>query len=80
MSLPDADGPELVREIRAEYSCLRILAVSGYMHGPMRGMAIAAGADATLDKPFNLSELKHATYRLLDPTCSWMGFGQPLPA
>jgi len=76
MSLPDADGPVLVRDIRAEFGCLRILAVSGYMHGPMRGMAMAAGADLTLEKPFTVSGLKDAVYRLLDPSCSWMGMGR----
>jgi DNA-binding response OmpR family regulator len=72
-SLPDADGLEVVRQIRGEYPDVSILAISGFMVGDMPRIALAAGATATLMKPTIPCELLNTVYRLLDPSEGWMG-------
>jgi CheY-like chemotaxis protein len=47
MSLPDADGTEVLREIRAEIPHVPVLALSGMMVNGMETAARAAGEDAT---------------------------------
>jgi CheY-like chemotaxis protein len=73
LSLPDEDGLETTRQIRAEASHLRILAVSGFMVGDMSSVALAAGATATLLKPTTPPTLLRTVYRLLDASGGWMG-------
>lgn len=51
-NLPDADGVELVRRIRADYDTVRFVMITGY---PSLESALAAanlGVDAYLEKPF----------------------------
>lgn len=72
MSLPDMDGSELIRRLRLESPCSKVLAVSGYMEGSMSGIAIAAGATTTLVKPTTPHALRSTVYRLLDPSCEWI--------
>jgi DNA-binding response OmpR family regulator len=67
-SLPDADGLEVVRQIRGEYPDVSILAISGFMVGDMPSIALAAGATATIP-----CELLNTVYRLLDPLGGWIG-------
>jgi two-component system KDP operon response regulator KdpE len=67
LSLPDADGLEVVRQIRSEFPELIILAASGFMVGSVPAKAIAAGATATLRKPMKPRRLRDAVYLLLDP-------------
>ena len=69
MSLPDADGTELLREIRAEVPYVRILALSGMMVNGMQTAARAAGADATLAKPATARRLIEAVDRLIESRC-----------
>jgi CheY-like chemotaxis protein len=73
LSLPDADGLELVREIHAEFPYTRVLAVSGFMDKAMHGIASSAGATATLAKPTTPRKFRDAVYRSLDGSCSWLG-------
>jgi CheY-like chemotaxis protein len=75
LSLPDVDGLELIRELRAEFPYIRILAVSGFMTDAVRAIATAAGATATLAKPTTPRKLRETVYRLLDSSCSWIGAG-----
>lgn len=75
MSLPDADGPNVIREIIAEYPYMKALAVSGSMVGPMRAQAQSAGAFFVLEKPITTSLLREAVYFALDPSGSWKGNG-----
>ena len=72
MSLPDADGLDLIREIRHDFPHMKVLAVSGFMEGPLRQMAISAGATGTLGKPAAPGEVRQAVYRALDDTLSWV--------
>ncbi|MFN7994995.1 MAG: response regulator [Bryobacteraceae bacterium] len=73
MSLPDRDGAELIRDLAIWSPYSKVLAISGHMNDPMRKLALEAGATAALPKPMKPGELRKAVYRLLDPTCSWMG-------
>ena len=55
MLMPDMDGIEIVRTLRAYRSAVRIIAISGggaLDHGDLLGTALRLGADATLSKPF----------------------------
>ncbi len=66
--MPDMDGLELIRAIRARDGNLRIIAVSG---GGYRGtqdflhFASVFGADAALPKPFNADALAQAISRAM---------------
>jgi DNA-binding response OmpR family regulator len=72
MSLPDEDGPDLIRHFRAEYPFMRILACSGNMAGSMRSLALSAGATALIAKPIATRKLQEAVYSLVDPSLSWL--------
>jgi len=55
MLMPDMDGIEIVRTLRAYRSAVKIVAISGggaLDHGDLLGTAMRLGADATLSKPF----------------------------
>jgi DNA-binding response OmpR family regulator len=73
LSLPDADGLDVVRQIRGEHPDLGILVISGFMVGDMSSIALAAGATATLMKPAIPREFLSTVYRLLDPSEGWKG-------
>jgi DNA-binding NarL/FixJ family response regulator len=50
LSMPDMDGVDVLRAVRSKHLELKIIAISGFMHGRMLGVAKSLGADATLDK------------------------------
>jgi DNA-binding response OmpR family regulator len=55
MLMPDMDGVEIVRTLRAYRSSVKIVAISGggaLDHGDLLTTAVRLGADATLPKPF----------------------------
>jgi PAS domain S-box-containing protein len=61
--MPDVDGPELARELRARYPELRVLFVSGYSQElPFQDQP--EDATAFLQKPFQPSELADAVHAL----------------
>lgn len=66
LSLPDADGVELLREVRTEFPYVRVLATSGFLVGNMPEIVMAAGASGTLCKPTTPRDLKNQVYRILD--------------
>lgn len=70
-SLPDGDGIELLKQLRAEIPHLQILATSGFMVADMPALAMAAGASATLAKPTTAHALRNSVYQLLDPSRAW---------
>lgn len=74
MSLPDGDGPELLRDIRAEFPHVKMVAMSGAMESHMEGLARLAGASAAFAKPIKPEDLRMTIYAALDPSCSWKGF------
>jgi DNA-binding response OmpR family regulator len=73
LSLPDGDGLELIRQMRAAAPNLSILATSGFLAGSMAHVVLAAGATATLAKPMTPDGLLDAVYRLLEPSGEWRG-------
>jgi CheY-like chemotaxis protein len=67
--MPDMDGVELVRTIRAYGSPVRIIAVSGgsdaHDPGDLLTTAVRVGADAALPKPFRPSDLRELAAAVL---------------
>jgi DNA-binding response OmpR family regulator len=65
LGLPDADGYQLTRWLRAEHGLdgMRILIVTGHL--PDEDVALANGADEILAKPFSLHESLEAVRRQL---------------
>ena len=64
-SMPEVDGLELTRRVRALYPTIPVLMVSGSMP-PMERKADEAGRFAFLTKPFHFDELLHKVRSLLD--------------
>ncbi len=66
--MPVKDGLETIREIRALYPGIRILAVSGKVTGALSYLEIAKklGADQTLAKPVEGTTLIDTVQRLLE--------------
>lgn len=73
MSLPDLDGPCLIREITTEYPHVDVLASSGAMERHMEALAHAAGAIRVFQKPIPPDKLRKVVYAALDPSYAWRG-------
>jgi CheY-like chemotaxis protein len=66
--MPEKEGLETIREIRAHNPAIKVIAMSGGSAGqdaPILHWAERLGADATLAKPFRAAELQEAVSRLL---------------
>ena len=57
ISLPDADGIELVRQICMEFPYVNVIAMSGFMAAIPPAKLCSAGTAATLQKPFTARQL-----------------------
>jgi DNA-binding response OmpR family regulator len=57
LKLPDMDGFEVCRKLRASSPTVRIIILSANGEGPAQTMALQAGADDYLAKPFGIEEL-----------------------
>lgn len=53
LNMPEPDGFDLLRIERSKYPYLRILVISGYLHGALLEAAKIFGAVATLQKPIS---------------------------
>jgi CheY-like chemotaxis protein len=62
--MPDMDGLELIRCLRASHNHLPILAISGAYDGVLK-IAAALGAAGTLKKPFGPDELSSMVDQIL---------------
>lgn len=71
MSLPDWDGPDMIRQILCDSPHTKMLALSGGMSEPMERLAQLAGAHAICQKPVRPQTLLRLVYHLIDPSCSW---------
>ena len=63
--MPDGDGVDLIRNIRAENGTLPIVVVTGQVLREAETEALAAGATELLRKPLDLQELSRAVKRYL---------------
>lgn len=62
-SLPDVDGLEVMRRLRATYPDLFFIMVTAGRYGPRGERDLRAEADVFLDKPVDLSVLRNALVR-----------------
>ena len=65
LRMPDGDGVELIRNIRAENRTLPIVVVTGQVLREAETEALEAGATELLRKPLDLHELARAVKRHL---------------
>ncbi len=66
-TMPDLDGPETVRRLRAVDATVPILMCSGYGPEALGEALTAAGCQGFLRKPFSLDGLRAALRKLLEP-------------
>ena len=57
LQMPDPDGFDLLKAEHSKFPYLRILVISGYLHGALLGAAKIFGAFATLEKPVTAEAL-----------------------
>jgi DNA-binding NtrC family response regulator len=57
LNMPAPDGFEVLKSTRSRFPCLRVLVISGYLHGALLEAARIFGAIATLEKPFTAEAL-----------------------
>jgi DNA-binding response OmpR family regulator len=57
MLLPDIPGTDLTRQLRDGGDGTRILAITAYADAGTRDLALSAGADQFMTKPFTMSQL-----------------------
>ncbi len=67
LSLPEVDGLQAVRELRAAGADLPIIVVSGYDDDTTRDQAQQAGANGYVTKPIEFEELKKLIAEQLRP-------------
>ena len=65
MSLPDADGVDLVRQIHSDIPYVQVLAISGMIVADLPRVVKLAGAGATLLKPVTSRTVRVAIQHLL---------------
>lgn len=65
LRMPDGDGVDLIRTIRAEDGALPIVVVTGQVLREAEAEALEAGATELLRKPLDLHELARAVQRYL---------------
>ena len=57
LQMPDPDGFDLLKAEHSKFPYLRILVISGYLHGALLEAAELFGAIATLEKPITAEAL-----------------------
>lgn len=65
--LPDGYGVDFISFIKQRYPAIKIIMISGY-DGSVKDVAMEAGADVFLEKPFTRSQLFEAVKSLLAET------------
>jgi CheY-like chemotaxis protein len=51
LNMPEPDGFDLLKKVRAQFPYLRIIVISGYLEGALLKAATLLGAAASLEKP-----------------------------
>jgi CheY-like chemotaxis protein len=69
ISLPDADGIDVIRQIHSDVPHVQVLAISGMMVADLPRAVRSAGAAATLMKPTTGRKLREAVRQLLNRRC-----------
>ena len=67
ISLPQVNGYDLARMVRAQYPTITPLAITGWARDEDRAQALDAGCDLHLAKPVNLETLRRALAMLPRP-------------
>jgi len=65
LNMPEPDGFEVLKTERSKFPYLRILAISGYLHGALLEAAEILGAVATLEKPVTAKALAERVREVL---------------
>lgn len=65
LSLPDLDGTDVCRRVREDGFSGRILALSARYGASVPGLALRAGADEFMPKPFTITDLEARARALL---------------
>lgn len=60
ISLPQVNGYDLARMVRAQYPTITLIAITGWARDEDRAQALDAGCDLHLAKPVNLETLRRA--------------------
>lgn len=63
--MPEAEGIEIIQEIRRRFPAIKTVAMSGALFGPFLHAAELLGANATLSKPLNSSLLRLTLQQVL---------------
>jgi len=63
--MPEQEGIETIRQVRAKHKNVKIIAVSGAFAGQFLRTAELLGANAVLPKPLNLTELARVAKELI---------------
>jgi CheY-like chemotaxis protein len=65
LSMPDMDGFEFLKAVRAESPTFKIIAMSGFLNKTMLPAARLLGSAATIAKPFSPDSLRSVVCKLL---------------
>lgn len=57
LNMPEPDGFDLLKTVRAQFPYLRVLVISGYLEGALLKAATLLGAAASLEKPITAEVL-----------------------
>lgn len=68
LNMPKPDGFEVLKTERARFPGLRILVISGHLHGALLEAASIFGATATLEKPVSEAALMAKVREVLEGT------------
>ena len=71
LNMPEPDGFDMLKKVRAAHPYLRMMVISGFLKGPMLEAARFVGAVATLEKPVSPDALVSKVREVL---------GEPEPA
>jgi CheY-like chemotaxis protein len=69
ISLPDADGIDVIRQIHSDVPHVQVLAISGMMVADLLRAVRSAGAAATLMKPTTGEKVREVVRQLLNRRC-----------
>jgi len=75
LSMPDMDGFEVLKLARTELPNLKVLVMSGFMHGALLEAATLCGAAAVLEKPLSPDSLLTTVCKVLGARETRAGYG-----